>query len=167
MKATTVLGIYDDYASFLRTLKEMQRRGVEILSTYTPVPCHEVEEMLEEKKSPIRHFTLVGGLFGFAAGAALTVYCATSWALIVGGKPIVSIPPYLIIAFELTILFAAILSTIGYFVLSPFPHAGGEAAYDPSFSEDKFGLLVASETMKAPELREVMETHGATETRLL
>jgi hypothetical protein len=167
MKTGRVLGIYDDYESFLRSLRELKQMGEDKLFTFTPIPCHEVDEVLEEKKSPVRHFTLVGGLFGFAAGAALTVYCSISWPLIVGGKPIISVPPYLIIAFELTILFAAILSAIGYFALSPFPGAGSEAVYDTSFSEDRFGLLVEGIKLDPPKLREVMEGNGATETRLV
>jgi hypothetical protein len=105
-------------------------------------------------------------VLGFVSGAALTVYCATSWPLIVGGKPIISVPPYLVIAFELTILFAAILSTFGYFILSPFPGPGLKGTYDQSFSEDRFGLFVESSDVEAARLQEVMKKHGATETRL-
>jgi hypothetical protein len=44
-----------------------------------------------------------------------------SWPLIVGGKPIVSIPPFIIIAFALTILFGSLSTFLGFLILSRLP----------------------------------------------
>ena len=54
--------------------------------------------------SPVRLFTLIGGLTGCAAGFGMTIWMSHDWPLVVGGKPIGAIPPYVVIAFELTIL---------------------------------------------------------------
>ncbi|MGZ8432659.1 MAG: quinol:electron acceptor oxidoreductase subunit ActD, partial [Candidatus Deferrimicrobiaceae bacterium] len=48
-----------------------------------------------------------------------------SWPLIVGGKPIVSVPPFLIIAFALTILFGALSTFAGFLLLSRLPSLQG------------------------------------------
>ena len=61
--------------------------------------------------SPVRLFTLIGGLTGCTAGFAMTIWMSYDWPVLVGGKAIASIPPYVVIAFELTILLGA-LSTV-------------------------------------------------------
>ena len=98
-------------ASFLHVdaavdaIRALRARGIRDLVVYSAAPNHEIEEALEHQVSPVRLFTLIGGLTGCAAGFgddALDV--ATTGRSLVGGKPIGSIPPYVVIAFELTIL---------------------------------------------------------------
>ena len=163
MKSDRVLGIFDDYASFTETIRRVREAGLKPVAAYTPVPCHEVDRLLGRGESHIGRMTLLGGLLGFGLGAALTVYCSKAYSMIVGGKPIISVPPYLIIAFELTILFGTILTALGYFVLSPILRKGVRRSYDPSFTQDRFGLLVEGER---EELKRMMEDAGAVETRL-
>ena len=165
MKHETILGIYDDFEAFLRSLKSLKEMEIGRIFPYTPVPYHEVEEIIQERESPVRFFTLAGGVLGFAVGAVLTVYCSEVYSLIVGGKPIISIPPYLVIAFELTILLASILSAIGYFLLSPVRRANIKRSYDPSFSRDRFGILVEGADLNPERLQQVMEENGAVEIR--
>jgi hypothetical protein len=166
MRKSSVIGIYDDFCKFLRALKEIVGSGAENVSTYTPVPFHEVSEILEEKTSPVRFFTLVGGLLGFGAGVWIAIYCSTVLGQNVGGKPMISIPPFLIIAFELAILFGAILSGIGYLLPSLLSRPRGSMTYDPAFSEDRYGIYVEGSPPVIEQLSGVMKKHGAIETRL-
>jgi hypothetical protein len=166
MKETKILGIFDDFESFIQTLKELKEMGIDNISTYTPVPFHVVDEILGEKKSPIRFLTLAGGLIGFGVGAWLTVYCTQAYPLIVGGKPLISIPPYLIIAFELTILLATLFTAIGYFLISPVSRSKNGVSYDLSFSEDRFGVSIENGDLHVDQLKNVMERNGAAEVRV-
>ena len=94
------------------TRSARSRRGdIADLVVYSASPNHEVEEALEHKVSPVRLFTLIGGLTGCAAGFGMTIWMSLDWPTLVGGKTIASIPPYVVIAFELTILLGA-LSTV-------------------------------------------------------
>ncbi|NIP15320.1 MAG: DUF3341 domain-containing protein, partial [Pseudomonadales bacterium] len=68
----------------------------------------DLEHSLGYGQSPVRIFTLVGGLTGAATGFAFTTWTSVDWPLVTGGKPIVSIPAYVVIAFELTVLFGAL-----------------------------------------------------------
>jgi len=74
------------------------------LVVYSAAPYHEIEEALDQSVSPVRLFTLIGGLTGCARGSMRSGCRSTGrpW----GGKTIASIPPYVVIAFELTILLA-------------------------------------------------------------
>jgi len=167
MNDSRILGVFDDYDSFVTTLRELKSAGMEDIVTFTPAAYHEVEEILAEKQSPIRYLTLLGGLLGFGFGAWLTVRCTEEYSMVVGGKPLISIPPYLIIAFELTILFSTLLTAIGYFTISPISRPKVGSTYDPSFSADRLGVSVGGSDTGMKESKAVMERNGAVETRLL
>ena len=114
---------FEEKADFLSKLKGLLEEGVsrKDISTFTPYPVHEAEEILRVSPSKLKYFTFLGAISGFVVGFAFTIYTAMSWPLITGGKPIVSIPAYIIIAFELTILFGALASFLGFLLLSRLP----------------------------------------------
>ncbi|MDV2479920.1 MAG: quinol:electron acceptor oxidoreductase subunit ActD, partial [bacterium] len=82
-----------------------------------------VDEILKVRPSKLKFFTFFGALSGTITGFAFTIYTVLRWPLLItGGKPIVSIPPFVIIAFELTILFGAIATFLGFLILSRSPN---------------------------------------------
>jgi hypothetical protein len=113
----------------------------------------------------VRGFTLIGGLLGFASGIALTVWTSLELPLIVGGKPVVSVPPFLIIAFELTILMGVLATVTGFLIHAGLPRLGTAPAYDPRFSEDRCGVLVTTSAADAAGTRELLAAAGAEEVR--
>ncbi len=86
------------------------------MQAYAPVPEHELEHAMGYGQSPVRVFALVGALTGTATGFALSIFTSMDWPMVVGGKPIVSIPAFVVIAFEMTILFGALSTVIGLFI---------------------------------------------------
>lgn len=109
--------------AFLEKLKELVDSGKnpEKIEILTPFHVHEVEHILHQKDSPLKFFTLTGAILGMLAGFAFTIFTILDWPLISSGKPLVSIPPYIVIAFELTILLGGIISLIGFLILGRFP----------------------------------------------
>jgi hypothetical protein len=133
---------FPEKADFLAKLKGLTEEGIsrEDLSFITPYPVHEAEEIIKEPPSRLKYFTFLGAISGFIAGFAFTIYTALSWPLMSGGKPIVSIPAYIIVAFELTILFGALASFIGFLLLSRLPSIKRIAA--PLEYENDFVIIV-------------------------
>lgn len=115
--------LFDDKETFLIKLEELVAAGVSASSieVRTPVPVHEAFHILRTPPSPLAWFTGTGAVAGFATGFGLTIYTVLSWPLITSGKPLLSFPPFTIIAFELTILFGAVASILGFFHLNRFP----------------------------------------------
>ncbi|HDY89404.1 MAG TPA: DUF3341 domain-containing protein, partial [bacterium] len=130
---------------------------------YSPVPLHELDDVIDKKQSKIRWFSLAGALFGFTLGWVLTLYTSFEWNLITGGKPVASIPPYIIVAFEFTILFGALFTFIGLFVTSKLPRVSLFSEYDERFSVDKFGIFVECSDEESPDIKNLMESLGAEE----
>ncbi len=118
--------ILENREDFVRKLKELVDGGVpaDKINAQYPYPVHEVEKILGRKPGPIRFFTLIGAVTGFAAGFGLTIYTVLSRPMITGGKPLISIPPFLLIAYILTILFGSLASFAGFFLFSILPRIG-------------------------------------------
>ena len=110
-----VLGIFEQREDLLKAVKEARTENLGPLEAFAPVPDEELIEAVSPGKSPVRRMTLLGGVSGAIGGMALTIWTTAQWpTLITGGKPLISIPPFLIIAFELAILFGALGTISGF-----------------------------------------------------
>src|SRR5713226_10765541 len=119
----TVLGVVAHVDTTVRAREDRKAKGYHDLTVYTPIPVHEIEDVLERDRpvSRVRLFTLIGALTGTASGFTLTIWSAMQWGLVTGGKPVASIPPFVVIAFELTILFGGLATALGMFLLGRLP----------------------------------------------
>jgi hypothetical protein len=135
------------------------------VKAYAPYPDHHIEHALGYDQSPVRVWTLVGGLTGTATALAFTTWTSVDWPLVVGGKPIVSIPPYIIIMFELTVLFGALSTIIGLFILSRLPNVKPAIIYDPEFTAGRYGVYVEGEGAKLDEARNILSAEEPLELR--
>jgi hypothetical protein len=145
-------------------IRGLRAMGLRNLVVYSPSPNHELEEAINHRVSPVRLFTLIGGLTGCAAGFAMTIWMSYDWPTLVGGKPIASIPPYVVIAFELTILLGA-LSTVAAVGLFSVLMGKRGIAYDPRFSDDQIGIFVPAATEQVGPVENLLRSAGAVEVR--
>jgi hypothetical protein len=160
-----LLASFDYVDDAVDAIKELRKAGFsDDLTAYTAYPDHHIEHALGYDQSPVRVFTLVGGLTGTATGFAFPSFASMDWPLITGGKPILSIPAYVIPAFELTILFGALSTVIGLFILSRLPNPVPTVIYDPEFSSGRYGLLVRTEA-RADEARSILQKFQPVELR--
>jgi hypothetical protein len=146
-------------------IKDLRKAGFDDLTAYAPFPEHHIEHAMGYDQSPVRVFTLVGALTGTAAGFAFTAWTSMDWPLVTGGKPILSIPAYVVIAFELTILFGALATVIGLFINSRLPDMKPVVVYDPEFSSGRFGVQVATDAGRLDEARGILEKYEPAELR--
>jgi len=151
-----LLGVFafvDDAEKAIAALRE--RGYLPIFFSPTTIPS--VEDRLMPQDSRVKWFTLTGALLGILSAVVLTTWVSVSWPLIFSGKPVVSIPPYGVIYFELMVLFGAILNLIGLLWTARIPRRDDTSyiPYDPRLSDDHFGVLV--EGLSSEEAREVQE----------
>jgi hypothetical protein len=157
-----VLASFEHIDAATDAIRSLRSRGHRDLTVYVSHPNHEIEDAMGHSSSPVRLFTLIGGLTGCAAGFGMTIWMSRDWPVLVGGKPIASIPPYVVIAFELTILIGA-LSTLFAVAFLSLLKAGRKIAYDPRFSDDRIGLFVAAKPNEAGALEQTLREAGAVE----
>jgi len=165
--AANVLGVFAHVDTTLHAIRALREAGFAELTVYTPVPVEEIEEEVEKVRplSRVRLFTLIGGLTGAFTGFFLAIWSSLKWELVTGGKPPVSIPPFVIIGFELTILFGGLATLLALLVLGRLPRLRPSPTYDPRFTLDRFGVAVACPPDKTEAVQAVLAGAGAEEVR--
>jgi Protein of unknown function (DUF3341) len=119
------------------------------------------------KRSVIPWITFIAGLTGLSAGIALTYWTsAVDWAINVGGKPFFSGPAFVPIMFELTILFAALASVGGMFVLTRLPKID-PPIIDPDLTSHKFAIFIpeTEASYDVGRVEQLLKSLGANEVK--
>ena len=157
-----LMGIFADLDDLLAAIKALDGKAQD-LTVYSPAAHGEIKEALRQKPSPVRYYTLFGGLFGLITGFSLAVYTVLQWKFVVSGKPIIPWIPFVIIGFEFLILFGVIISFAGMLIHSRLPRLLLPVHYDPRFSNDRFGLLIACSSQDREKLAGLLQEAGAEE----
>ena len=160
-----VLGIFSYLDSTIETVKKLKDAGFNNLRVFSPYPSHEIEEVMDEPESIVRFFTLGGAMLGAACGVGFTVLTSMDWPLSVSAKPIVSLPPFMIIIFELTILMGALATLLGLLINSRLRHNAPRSMYDTRFSVDKFGVMITCEKDSVKDVEDILSSQGAEEIK--
>ena len=122
--------------------------------SFSPTSYHEIEHAAHLKPSPVRFFTLIGALTGTLTGFALPLLCDWDWPIITGGKTpgIYSIPAYVVIGFEFTILFGGIMTVLGILVMGRLPNLKCDII-DESITSDRFVVFVPGVTVESSQAK--------------
>ena len=161
-----VLGIFSYLDATLETVRKLKDAGFNNLRVFSPFPSHEIEEVMDEPESIVRFFTLGGAMLGVACGVGFTVLMSTDWPISVSAKPIVSLPPFMIIIFELTILMRALATLLGLLVNSRLRRNAPKSMYDTRFSVDKFGVMITCSKDGVKDVEEILNSQGAEEIKI-
>jgi hypothetical protein len=122
--------------------KSARAKGFSEVETYSPFPIHGMETILGLKPSIVPWATLIGGLAGFALATHLQIWTsAYDWPINVGGKPLVSLPAFLPIMFELTVLLAGLATAAFMFFLNGLPNFKPNPL-SPRVTDDRFALYI-------------------------
>jgi ActD protein len=157
-----VLGVFADPAQAAQAVAALRAAGHDDVRAAMPAPFPELVEALSQPPSPLDRVTLSGALAGVGCGFALCIGTALSWPLVTGGKAIVSIPPYVIIAFELSVLIGALVNLATLAILGGRGRRRRGVPDDLRFSHDRIGVFVVGGSDAAEKL---LTAHGAEEVR--
>ncbi len=158
-----VIGSFTDEEACARGIEVVLAAGMREVAYFAPIPSERLLEAAGMGHSPVRGWVLAGGISGALSGFALTIGTSLTWSHVVGGKPIVSVPPYIIIAFELMILLGALCAVVGFVTHGRMPRFESLRGYSSRFSADRFGVLVRCAEADAPRAEELLAAAGAEE----
>ncbi len=153
--ALLVTGFFTDEAGCARGVAALRSAGFGKPYVFAPFASEAILAALGGARSPVRLWVLLGGLVGCASGFALAIGLSAEYPHVTAGMPIVSIPPFVIIAFELTILCSALSGLLGFLVHGRFPRFDPLPGYSQLFSNDRFGVVIdctAGESERADAL---------------
>ncbi len=136
--------IFSTEEQVLKAAARVRESGFTKFDAITPYPVHGMEEACGIKRSWIPYVTFVAGLTGLCLGWLLTYWTsAVNWQLNIGGKPFHSLPAFIPIIFELTVLFAALSSVGALFYACGLPKINPPTIH-PDLTCNKFGIFIPS-----------------------
>jgi len=163
-----LLSVFDHPEDVASAVTRLKNRGFAKVDTYSPAPFEIVDDAVDPKPSLVRLFTLIGGLAGVFTGFFIQIWMSLDWPVKIGGKPFASIPPYVIIGFELTILFGGLLTVLGLFVVGKlYPRFKLDPAYSARFSAEEFGLTVECAERDVAEVDSLLRAQSAKEVTVV
>ena len=159
------LGLFGEPSAALAAAGTLKGAGFANLELMSPVPIEGVEEVLGKKESVIKRFTLFGGIIGALSGFSLAAGTAVLYLHPAGGRPIITIPPYLIITYELLILFGILFTVVGFFISARLP-VFRDRVYVPETGVDKFAVSVACDDAEHfKRAQTILQEAGAEQVR--
>lgn len=166
--STTVKGVYAHLDCLVDGIDAVKKAGAkDQMTVVAPLPRHEIEHLLYEgRPSPVRWFTMCGALFGGTMGFSLASITHLNWPMIIpAGKPLVSIPAFIVITFESTVLWGCLFTFVGMLLNCKLPAMKlNHAIKDPRFSDDHFGIVVEGVSgEQAGKIKSALSHTGAIE----
>ena len=156
-----IMGLFKSEDKVVTAINALKQSSYEFIRVNTPIPSHKIMDALQLKKSRVGWFTLCGGILGFIGGFALAIFTATRWDLVVGGKPIIAIVPFVVVGFEATILGAVLGNVLGLLTQTRLPSYRWFKYYDLRCSGEHFGVLAACEAQQEDGLKDFFTNQGA------
>ena len=163
-----ILGIYTYVDVLVDAIKKLRAEGFENLRVFSPVPNHEIEDALDTGKEPskVKYFTFCGAILGALVGVCFTVLTSLDWPIVTSAKPIVSIPPYMIIIFECMILIGGLSTFLGLLINSRLRKDTPPELFDERFSDNKFGILVNCNSDDLEKIENILRDFGTDEVQV-
>ena len=178
-----LLAEFEDVDTLLHAARGVRRAGYTQWDCFTPFPVHGLNQAMGLRPTILPLIVMIMGIKGCLLGFGLQLYTMATtiaglpawlqgYEFIVSGKPFASLPAYVIIAFELTILLSAITAFVGMLLLNQLPRLHHPAFHSERFrrvTTDRFFIaLEADDAMYDDEASaELLREMGATDVERL
>lgn len=167
-KTKRVLGLFGDFDEAFEVIAGIRRYQVpgitvDDVTLKSPIEHPEIEDVLGERPTDIPKWAFWGGLFGlifgffFLAGSQATFLVQPQ-----GGKPVITIPSNIVLAYEMLILFA-VLSILTGFIIGARLMRKPTGLYDTAISVDQIGIVIEITDSQMQPLTELFSEHNVIE----
>jgi hypothetical protein len=163
-----VYGHFTDELELLDAVKEMKSKGIRIADVRTPFPVHGLDAALKFPRSHLPKVAFAAGVIGGSLGLLFQVWVFTKgWPLNFGGKPYLSLPSFVPVTFELTVLFAAFAMGIAFLLRSNLGPGKIPNILDEEVTNDHFQIILSAKNnnLSEVELAEALKATGALDVK--
>lgn len=146
MSSGLLVAYFEDENGLLRAAREARAAGLKIHDAYTPYAVHGLDAAMGQRGSRLPWVTLLCGLTGMLLAFWFQRWTsAVSWPINVGGKPAHSFPAFIPVAFEFTVLLAALGTVAALFIRVGLRPRFGMPRVLPRVTNDRFALALCTD----------------------
>jgi hypothetical protein len=163
-----VVGNFDDEAVLFPAVKKVRRAGYKIHDVFTPFPIHGLDKMMGLRDTSLHTAGFIYGITGTATALGFITWALTiDWQLNFGGKPFFSLPAWIPICFELTVLFAAVGMVLTFCYLCQLAPFVKKDHFNPRSTDDLFVMaLECTDKSNETEMVSFLQSIGAKEVKV-
>jgi mono/diheme cytochrome c family protein len=165
-KVHGIVAEYESVDSLLNACRRVRDAGYKKTDAYTPFPVHGIDKALGIKPTVLPWIVLGCGLTGTITALVMQIWMnSIDYPYIISGKPYISLPAFIPVAFELTVLFSSFGAFFGMWALNGLPRFSNPLFTDPRFdrvTDDRFFLYVdaSDDSYDEKAVREIYEQTG-------
>ncbi|MCW8961116.1 MAG: DUF3341 domain-containing protein [Ignavibacteriaceae bacterium] len=151
-----VTALFNNPDAIISAARKVADSGFTKWDVNSPYPLHGIDKAMKMKPSTLGFVTLVFGLTGVAVALFFMWWTmSVDYPMVIGGKPYFSLPAFIPVTFEVTVIMATVSSVVAmfafFFGLPRNAHALHDTEYMKKVSRDHFGIVIESDDPKFDE----------------
>ena len=162
-----LVGIFNDEDVLLDAVGAIRSKGVKIQEVYSPFPVHGLDEALGYRRTRLPIAAFLFGMTGTTLALFTQIWMlGFDWPMIIGGKNHVSLPPFIPVTFELTVLLSALGMVATFMIVSDMKPYKWPRQFDIRSTDDKHVMAIDLSINKGKgkdELSRILKDAGAEE----
>lgn len=162
-----LVGVFDDEEAVLTGIRKVRESGLKIHEVYSPFPVHGIDDALGLKRTRLPIAAFLFGLTGTSLALTMQIWMlGFDWPMIIGGKNFVSLPPFIPVTFELTVLLSALGMVATFMIVSGLKPYSWPRTFDLRSTDDKHVMaidLAHNSSKEKAEIGRLLKDAGASE----
>jgi hypothetical protein len=163
-----VVGCFDDENVLFPAVKNVRKAGYKIHDVYTPFPIHGLDHAMGLRETSLHTAGFIYGITGTTTAlSCISWILVKDWPLNIGGKPHFSLPAWIPITFELTVLFAAVGMVITFCYLCQLAPFVKKHHFHARATDDLFVMAIeCTDKTSDTEVQAFLKNAGAVEVNV-
>lgn len=162
-----LVGVFNDEVVLLDGIKKVRTSGLKIHEVFSPFPVHGIDDALGLKRSRLPRAAFLFGLTGTTLALTMQIWMlGYDWPMIIGGKNFASLPPFIPVTFELTVLLSALGMVATFLIVSDMKPYKWPRQFDIRSTDDKHVMaidLALNSGKSKDEIARILREAGASE----
>ena len=162
-----LVGIFEDEDVLLNAVRSLRTKGVKIHEVYSPFPVHGLDEVLGYTRSRLPIAAFLFGITGTSLALLMQFWMlGYDWPMIIGGKPHASLPPFIPVTFEFTVLLSALGMVATFLIVSDMKPYRWPRQFDVRSTDDKHVMAIdidLNSTKSRTDITQLLRDAGASE----
>jgi len=158
-----ITGNFYDEVVLFPAVKKARRAGYKIHEIFTPFPIHGLDKAMGLRDTSLHTAGFIYGITGTATAIGFITWALSiDWQINFGGKPFFSLPAWIPIIFELTVLFASVGMVLTFCYLCQMAPFVKKDHFNPRSTDDTFVMaLEAGDKTNDEEVVAFLHSLGA------